>query len=182
VLVELIEEVGDGFGHLEFILNGLVLASTLVLSGVADDGVSGLSVVAEEGEATGEEGDGVSSDIDSGGGSDAVEPLGPLLVAHSGGAEGDDFNVLEFFGSLDIDEADGCEAASQTDTGDDESFGVDLFSQASDDIGSDLFPHAVVFSLDFASLGGFFILDLSGGKSTWKAQSMSCQTFLRLAV
>lgn len=128
VFVELSEKVGNGFWHFELIFNSFVLASAFLLAGVANDGVSGLPVIADESKASWKEGNRISSDIYSGGWSDAVEPFGPSLVSDPGGAEGDDFNIVELFWGLDIDIAECCEAAAQADTGHDESSGVDKFS------------------------------------------------------
>ena len=128
VFVEFSEKVGNGFWHFELIFNSFVLASAFLFFWVANDGVSGLPVVADGGEASWKEGNGISSNIYSGGLGDAVEPFGPSLVSDPGGAEGDDFNIVELFWGLDIDIADGCEAAAQADTGHYESSGVDIFS------------------------------------------------------
>lgn len=95
VFVEFREKVGDSFWHFKLIFNFFVLASAFLFSGVANDGVSGLSVIADGSEASWKESNGVSSDVNSGGLSDAVEPFGPSFVSHSGGAEGDDFNIVE---------------------------------------------------------------------------------------
>lgn len=182
MLIDFVKEVCNSLGQFEFIFNRLVLASALLLVWVANDGVSSLSVVAEEGEAAGQKGNGVSSDVDSSRISNAIEPLGPLLVSDSRSTKGDDFHIFKLFRSLDINKADGSEATTQADTGNNESLGVYMFSKTTDHIRSDLGPHTVVFTLDFASLRSLFVLDLNGDKSTWNAQRISCQTFLRLAV
>lgn len=161
VFIDLLHEVGNGIVHFELILNRFVLAFAHFLSGVADDGVSGLSVVANGSEASWEEGNGISSDVDSGGLGDRVEPSSPLPVSDPWSSEGDDFHIVEFFWGLDVNVTDGGESSSKTDTGDDKSPGVNVGSESSKHIGSDSCPHAVILSLNLASLGSLLVLSLS---------------------
>lgn len=161
MFVQFLHEVRNGIIHLELIFNFLVLASALVLAGIADDGVSSLSVIANGGEAARQEGDWVSSDVDSGGFGDRVEPFCPFLVSHPWGSEGDDFHIVEFFGCLDVNKTDGCKSSSKTDTSDDESPWMDVRSESNKHITSNPVPHAVIFPLHLASLGSFLVLSLS---------------------
>lgn len=158
VLVQLLEEEFS----IPLFLVGLnfALASALFGSGVADDGLSGLSVVAEGSEAAGEEGDGVTADVDSGGGGDGIEPGSPLLVSDSGSSESNNFDVIELSSGLDVNKAESCEGTSETDAGDDKSSGVDVLSESSNNVVSDSGPHVVPDLLNLAALGSFLILSL----------------------
>ena len=161
VLVEFLHEVGNGIVHLELVFNLLILASALVLSGVTDDGVSSLPVVADGSEASWEEGNGISSDVDSGGFDGGVEPFCPLLVSNSRCSEGNNLHIVEFLGGQDVNVTEGGESSSKADTGDDESPSMNLRSESSKHIRSDSVPHAVVLTLHLASLGGLLVLSLS---------------------
>lgn len=120
-----------------------------------------MSVVADRSEASGEEGDGISSDVDSGGIGLSIKPSGPFLVSNSGSTEGDNLNIAELSCGLDINIAEAGKTSTQADSGDDESLGVVEFYKSGNDVVPDGLPHAVVFSLDFGSLGSIIVLCLS---------------------
>jgi hypothetical protein len=158
VLIQLIEEEFS----IPFFLVGLnfALAAAFFGAGVADDGLSGLSVVAEGGEAAREEGDGVTADVDSGGGSDGIKPGSPLLVSDSGSSESNNFDIIELSSGLDVNKAEAGEGTSETDAGDDKSSGMDMLSESRNNVVSDSGPHVVPDLLNLAALGSFLILSL----------------------
>jgi len=71
-----------------------------------------LSVVAENGQASGHKSDRVSSDVNSGGIGDGVKPFGPFFVSNSRGTESDDLDIAEFFRGLDINKADASKSST----------------------------------------------------------------------
>lgn len=161
MLIDFLHEDGDSIVHFKLIFNTLVLAFAFVLAGVADDGVSSLPVVADGGEAARQEGNGVSSDVDSGGFDGRVEPFCPLLVSNPWCSESNDFHIVELLGGKDINITEGCECSSKTDTSNNQSPCMDVRSESNKHISSDLIPHAVVFTLHLASLGSLLVLSLS---------------------
>ncbi len=161
MFINFFHEEWDSAIHFELILNSFVFASALIFSRIANDGVSSLSVVADGGEASRKEGNRISSNVDSSGFGNTIEPLSPLFVSHSWSSKSDNFNVIELTSCLDINIAEASQGTTQTNTCDDQSSGVDMFSKSFNDIASNCVPHAVHFLLDLASFGCFLVLPLN---------------------
>jgi len=83
-----------------------------------------LSVVADGGQASWEESYWVSSDVNSSGFSESIEPFGPLFVSDSWSTESNDFDVIKLFGGKDVNETDLSQSSSQTNTSNNQSLGV----------------------------------------------------------
>lgn len=138
-------------------------AQLLVL--VAHNLDSGLSVGAQQSEAAGQNHNGVTADDVPPGGSvrDFVEMGSPVLVADPWGTVGDDSNLGEDLGLVDINEGDAGESAAETDAGDVEEVQAGLGLHGSEighNVASDAAPHVVVGLLDLAVLAGVLIDDL----------------------
>jgi hypothetical protein len=88
---------------------------------VAHHGLANWAVIADRGQTSWQEVDGVFVDVDSGDFGLTVEEVDPLLVSHPGTSEGDGFDVVELPYGPDVDETEASQASSsQTDTGDDQ--------------------------------------------------------------
>lgn len=135
---------------------------------MAHHGLANGAVVADRGQTSWQEVDGVFVDVDSGSFSLTVEEVSPLLVSHSRTSEGDDFEVVKLPCGPDVDETEASQASSQTDSGDDQSGSMHVFLQVVDHVLPDFLPHIVVDLLNLASCGGIVVLVLSGNKSTWR--------------
>lgn len=158
VLLQLLQQ--ELHRHLRLVLGLLVLEVALLASGPADHRLPDRAVVAEGSQAAREEVNWVPSNVDSSSLGNAVEVPGPLLVADSGGTEGDHLKVFEFSRGLDIDEAEAGKSSSETDTSNDQPGSVNVGSEVLEHVLPDGLPHIVVDLLDFASGGGVIVLPL----------------------
>jgi hypothetical protein len=87
---------------------------------VAHNRLANGAVIADRGQTSWQEVDGVFLDVDSGCFRLTVEEVGPLLVSNPGSSENDGFDVVELPYGPDVNETEASQASSQTDTGDDQ--------------------------------------------------------------
>jgi len=166
VFVDFLEQKFERF--LDLFIAGfpiIILADALLALRIANDWSSSWTVVASEGKAPRQEGNRIFSDVNSSGLGNAVKPWCPFFISDSGWAKGDDFHILKFFGSPDVNKTDWGESSSKTNTGNDEFSSVNMCFKPTYHIISNGSPHVVILFLDLASRRSMLILDLKSPKN-----------------